>query len=182
MLEKIREIIRSSKQATVGHLIARLNPGIRGWVQYHRHSASKRTFTKVDSAIFVALWRWAQRRHPKKHRRWVARKYFTTRGNRHWVFHGTMINTNGERKEQYLLKATTMPIQRHTKIKAAANPYDPAWEVYFEERLGVKMEANLRGRRRLLDLWQAQNGLCPICHQKITHLTGWHNHRIVCGP
>jgi len=64
-------------------------------------------------------------------------------------------------------------------IKAAANPYDPAWEVYFEERLGVKMEANLRGRRRLLNLWKAQNGLCPICHQKITHLIGWHNHHIV---
>src|SRR5690348_13283356 len=111
MLEKVRDIIRSNKQATAGYLIVQLNPIIRGWAAYHRHSASKRTFTKVDSAIFGALWRWAQRRHPKKPRRWIARKYFTTRGNRHWIFHGTLLNTDGERKEQYLFKAATMPIQ-----------------------------------------------------------------------
>ena len=179
MLEKVRALIRSNKQATAGHLIVQLNPIIRGWAAYHRHSASKRTFTKVDAAIFAALWRWAQRRHPHKHRRWMAQKYFTTKGNRHWVSHGTTITTKGERKEQYLYYAATMPIQRYTKIQAAANPYDPAWEVYFEARLGVRMEANLRGRQRLLYLWKAQNGLCPVCHQKITHLTGWHNHHIL---
>jgi RNA-directed DNA polymerase len=41
------------------------------------------------------------------------------------------------------------------------------------------MEANLRGRRQLLQLWKAQDGLCAVCHQKITTLTGWHNHHIV---
>jgi RNA-directed DNA polymerase len=30
-----------------------------------------------------------------------------------------------------------------------------------------------------LYLWREQNGLCPICKQKITKLTGWHNHHIV---
>ena len=65
-LEKVRDIMKSNKQATAGHLILRLNPVIRGWAHYHRHSASKRTFDKVDSAIFEALWRWAKRRHPHK--------------------------------------------------------------------------------------------------------------------
>ena len=41
------------------------------------------------------------------------------------------------------------------------------------------MEANLWGRRQLLHLWKAQDGLCAVCHQKITTLTGWHNHHIV---
>ena len=109
----------------------------------------------------------------------MAQKYFTTLGNRHWVFHGQTIGAKGTVKEQYLLKASSMPIRRHTKIKVAANRYDPKWEVYFEERLGVKMETNLQGRRRLLYLWQTQDGLCPVCHQKITHLTGGHNHHIV---
>jgi RNA-directed DNA polymerase len=65
-LEKIRGIIRSNEQATAGGLIAQLNLVIRGWAQYHQHSASKRTFDKVDSAIFQAVWRWAKRRHPNK--------------------------------------------------------------------------------------------------------------------
>src|SRR5262249_53857662 len=52
-------------------------------------------------------------------------------------------------------------------------------QVYFEERLGVKMTHTLQGRRHLLYLWKHQHGLCPVCHQKITRLTGWHNHHIV---
>jgi RNA-directed DNA polymerase len=72
-----------------------------------------------------------------------------------------------------------VPIQRHVKIRGAANPYDPQWEVYFEARLRVKMTHDLKGRRQLLYLWKQQHGLCPICHQKITRLTGWHNHHTI---
>ena len=78
-----------------------------------------------------------------------------------------------------LTQASKIPIQRHTKIKEEANPYDPAWELYFEERLGIKMSNTLLGRRRLYFLWKEQNGICPLCNQKITKLTGWHNHHIV---
>jgi RNA-directed DNA polymerase len=148
-LEKVRTIIKSHKQATAGHLLVRLNPVIRGWAQYHRHSASKRTFDKVDSAIFEALWRWAKRRHPHKLPSWVKRKYFRSLGTRQWVFQGDVVGTKGERKVYYLFKAAKMPIRRYTKLKAEANPYDPSWEEYFEHRLGVKMEAKLRGRRYL---------------------------------
>ncbi len=41
------------------------------------------------------------------------------------------------------------------------------------------MAQDLEGRRQLLYLWQQQDGICPICHQKITKLTGWHNHHIL---
>ena len=44
-LEKVRGIIKASKHVTAGHLIVNLNPVIRGWANYHRHVASKRTFT-----------------------------------------------------------------------------------------------------------------------------------------
>ena len=64
-------------------------------------------------------------------------------------------------------------------MRENANPYDPAWEVYFEERLGLAMAQHLSGRGKLRYLWMEQDGLCPICQQKITTLTGWHNHHIV---
>src|SRR5207245_5913132 len=60
-----------------------------------------------------------------------------------------------------------------------AIPYDPEWEVSLEERLGVKMANNLRGKRTLESVWRDQNGLCPVCHQKITLMTGWHTHHLV---
>jgi len=63
-------------------------------------------------------------------------------------------------------------------ISAAANPFDPKWESYFEARLGFKMANQLRGRKILMGLWLEQDGFCPICKTKITKTTGWHVHHI----
>jgi len=41
------------------------------------------------------------------------------------------------------------------------------------------MARNLKGRRQLLRLWKEQDGLCVVCHQRITQLTGWHSHHLV---
>jgi len=177
-LHRVREVIKANKQTAAGYLILQLNPIIRGWANYHHHQASKRTFTQVDHAIYLCLWQWAKRRHPKKTRRWIKEKYFHAIGNRNWVFCGKITNKNGNTRQIQLFYAHQVPIRRHTKIKGEANPYDPVWELYFEQRLGLKMENNLKGRRQLLYLWKQQQGICPICHQKITELTGWHNHHI----
>jgi RNA-directed DNA polymerase len=178
-LKNLRHIVKANKQATAGNLIAQLNPVIRGWANYHRHVVSKAIFIKVDTAIFQTLWSWATRRHPKQSGRWVAQKYFQTRQGRQWTFVGTRVGHHGQPQELTLCRAGDVPIQRHVKIKGAANPYDPQWEVYCEERVGVQMTHNLKGRRQLLYLWKHQEGLCPVCHQKITRLTGWHNHHVV---
>ena len=178
-LTNVRQVIKGNGQAKTGNLIAQLNPMIRGWANYHRHAASKQTFVKIDHAIFQMLWRWARRRHPKKSSRWVKGKYFQSIGQRHWDFGGTLTDGRGKSYPIRLVKAADVTIKRHVKIKGEANPYDPAWEQYFERRLGMKMADNLKGRRQLLYLWQQQGGICPICQQKITTLTGWHSHHMV---
>ena len=178
-LKNIRKLIKENAQATAGNLIVRLNPKIRGWANYHRHVSSKHTFVEVDDAIFRALWQWAKRRHPKKPGRWIKEKYFHSIGQRNWVFCGEVEEQDGTTRKVQLFYAHTVPIERHTKIKGDANPYDPEWERYFEERLGVKMVHNLKGKRQLSSLWKEKHGLCPVCHQKITKLTGWNNHHIV---
>jgi RNA-directed DNA polymerase len=123
--------------------------------------------------------RWAKRRHPNNGKRWIKDKYFLSEGSRHWVFYGEVEGHTGKTHRIRLLDAADTRIKRHRKVIGEANPYDPAWEVYFEERLGVKMVDNLKGRRQLLRLWKEQDGLCPLCSQKITKLTGWYNHHIV---
>jgi len=178
-LGKIRETVKAHAGVSAGSLIAYLNPLIRGWANYHRHVVSKEVFVAVDHAIFKSLWQWAKRRHPHKRRRWIRAKYFKTIGGRHWVFSGQRRTRQGETQDVRLASAADVPIRRHVKIRGEANPYDPAWETYFEERLGVRMAGTLRGRRKLLYLWRQQRGLCPICNQKITKLTGWHSHHIV---
>jgi RNA-directed DNA polymerase len=177
-LADIRQVMKGNNGATAYALIALLNPKIRGWANFHRHAVSHETFVYVDSMIFKALWRWARRRHPNKNRWWIKEKYFGHHGNQHWRFFGERKDRQG-RKKNLLCWASATPIKRHTKIKGDCNPYDPAWEIYLEERLGVKMEHNLRGKRMLTHLWREQNGICPVCNQPITKVTGWHNHHIV---
>ena len=178
LLRKVRAVIKVNKQTPAGQLIGQLNPLLRGWANYHRHVVSKVTFKKMDHAIFQSLWRWAKRRHPNQSREWIRHQYFTSVQGNHWVFYGTTLS-QGKTPEHRLIRMAYTPIKRHVKVKSKANPYDPAWESYFEARLGVQMANNLRGRRNLLCLWRAQNGICPVCKQPITQLTGWHNHPIV---
>jgi len=178
-LADIRKVIKDNKQATAYGLIATLNPKIRGWANFHRHAAAKETFAHVDTAIFKTLWRWARRRHPTKGKQWVKDQYFGRSGNRNWRFFGTAKDKDGKTIRNLLSLAAATPVTRYIKIKGECNPYDPVWELYLETRLGVKMEKTLQGKRRLMYLWKEQGGICPICNQPITHVTGWHNHHIV---
>ena len=179
ILRKIRRIIKDNKQASAGHLITQLNPVIKGWANYHQYVASKKTFDWIDYQTFHALWRWAKRRHNKKSMRWIRKKYFKSDGNRNWVFFGEIIGKGGKTRQVRLFYAAKVSIKRHTKIIGKANPYDPEWESYFEKRIAKKMEDNLAGKWRLLYLWQEQNGICPICQQKVNKQTGWNLHHIV---
>src|SRR5712691_9998091 len=173
-LEKIRDIVRANKALSAGKLIIKLNPIIRGWALYHRHVVSKETFSKVDDEIYRAVRRWMKRRHPRKADEWIAKKYFKTIAGNNWVFYGTV-----DEQTHYLTDAVYVPIKRHSKIRGEANPYDPEWESYYEKRLDVKMVDTLKGKQWLIHLWKEQGGLCPICHQKITKITGWHSHHIL---
>jgi RNA-directed DNA polymerase len=178
-LRKVRKRIKESRFLSAGELIAELNPMIRGWALYHRHVVSGEIFHAADHAIFQAIWNWARRRHRHKSRRWIKDKYFPDQGPNRWVFTGILKDEEGQVKVVRLLAASSIRIERHTKIRAEANPYDPTWETYFEKRLDIQMNARLKGKRWLLHLWKEQQGLCPICQQKITRITGWHSHHIL---
>ena len=44
-----------------------------------------------------------------------------------------------------LFRAMTIPITRHVKIRAQANPYDTQWKAYFERRHAMKDSVKLFG-------------------------------------
>ena len=128
-LTKVRQIIKANAQSSAGTLVVLLNPIIRGWANYHCHVVSKVVFNSVDHAIFKSLWRWAKRRHPNKPNRWIKDKYFQSVGSRNSVFHGKL-----DGKNYTLYSAARTPIKRHVKVKSRANPFDPQWYDYFEQR------------------------------------------------
>ncbi|MCF8355897.1 MAG: group II intron reverse transcriptase/maturase, partial [Melioribacteraceae bacterium] len=57
-------------------LIRKLNPIIRGWVNYYKHVVSKKVFGFIDYTIFNITDRWLRKRHPNKSWKWIRRKYF----------------------------------------------------------------------------------------------------------
>jgi RNA-directed DNA polymerase len=176
-LAKIQETIDNSGDMTAGDLIERLNQQIKGWTMYHRFAASKRTFEAVDNRIFWKLKRWCHRRHPRKIWKWIKKKYFQRVGHRHWVFTGLIRDSTGKARPVQLMRAAGVKVLRWTKIRGAANPDDPEWELYLEERLAWKLGHTLAGRGRIDHLWKEQQGRCLVCGQALqAEEQPWHIH------
>lgn len=180
-LEKIRTTIKPNKMSTQQALIQLLNPIIVGWRNSHRHAAAKKIFSQADSEIGRALWRWCVRRHLNQGKRWIKQRYFQQIGSRNWVFRAATgkLLPSGKPAGIALYKTSDVAIRRHIKIKAEANPLDAEWESYFQKRSGWKMLDTCPGKKQLIRLWLDQEGLCPICEQRITKESGWHTHHII---
>jgi RNA-directed DNA polymerase len=148
-LGKIRVLIKSHSAVTTGDLIRHLNPKIRGWTNYYRHVVSKATFCYIDDRIFLALRKWINKRHPKKSVRWKNQQYFRSQGMRRWIFSVKVKNRQGKYCFLDLFKATQLPIRRHIKIRAEANPYDPQYAEYFSKRERLKMKQRIQDREFL---------------------------------
>jgi RNA-directed DNA polymerase len=169
-LDKIRTTLREMRSAKQTEVIVKLTPIIRGWANYHRSQMATRTFSRCDYHIWQALWRWACRRHPNKGKRWIKQRYFAYIKGRDWRFSD---------KDKLLPNLCEYRKRPHVKVKGEANPYDSEYDEYFSKRVSRKMDITLEGRRKLRWLWWWQDGLCPICEQKITRDTGWHLHHII---
>ncbi|QIL78321.1 group II intron reverse transcriptase/maturase [Hymenobacter sp. HDW8] len=175
-LRSMRQRIGQHKATAAGELIAYLNPRLKGWAYFYRHVCSAKTFHRVDAELFRTLWKWAGRRHPRKGKRWIRRKYFARVGSRNWVFSGEAVKQDGSIIRPHLFALSDVKIRRHIRLKEEANPFDVQWELYFEQRLTQQMQQTFRGRRQLAYLWQQQRGRCPVCTELLTEQTGWHNH------
>ena len=177
-LGKVRDIIKRSKSIKQEILIRRLNPVIRGWVNNQRYVVSSKVFSTVDYEIYKCLWQWAKRRHKKKSRKWIARKYWHDIDSRQWTFSVPYENQGTEGKPLYckLEYATDTKIIRFKKIVAEANPFDEYWTDYFEEREGEKLLNSTKGREKLLTTWRRQGRRCTVCGDLITSETGFKVH------
>lgn len=135
-LVKARAIIRANCAAPQTDLVHALNRVLLGWVMYHRHIVATLTFRKVDHVLWHRLWRWARRRHQNKGTDWVLHRYWHPIDGRSWRFAADTGERMQDGKPDWLklVCANKTIIRRHLKIRAEANPYDPAWRAYFQDR------------------------------------------------
>lgn len=133
-LKMIRKLIKENQAAKTENLIYQLNLKLKGWANYFRYYCSKMTFGYIQSQVFSSLWKWAAKRHPRKGKRWIARKYFRTKHHSRWKFYATIKDKQGNPCYLDCINISHTPIRRHVKIKADATPFDPAYRDYIQQR------------------------------------------------
>jgi RNA-directed DNA polymerase len=148
--QKLKRVIKAHKSSEQKVLINILNPIIVGWSRYYSTVASKDIFGKLGTCLFAILFAWGTRRHPKKGKKWVFRKYWRHEKQR-WTFQP---NDNQLR----LLQHSETKIRRHVKVQGQRSPFDGDW-VYWGTRLGRHPEVSAR----VAKLLKRQKGRCLEC-------------------
>lgn len=131
---KIKETVRKGYGWSGADLISTLNPIIRGWANYYRIGVSKATYAALDNYIYQKTFNWTMRKF-HGHKRYKAMdRYFRNRSiSRRWIF-SDVVKTKEGKKTVCICKMMDTKIQRHVKIRSAANLYLPEYNEYFEER------------------------------------------------
>jgi RNA-directed DNA polymerase len=173
---KVRTLCKQARGATPAQLIDTLTPVLRGWANYHRHTLCGQTFAKLDTFVWQRVYRWTKRRHSDKTGRWIVEHYFPPHTGEPWRF------TDPATGKQLLRVREAVTPQRYLKVKGEANPFDPAWEAYFQNRdRKLALWASSPFRATVL---RQQHGRCPGCRQVIQveeevelhHRDGHHQH------
>jgi RNA-directed DNA polymerase len=159
-LDKIGQIIDKYHNAPQEALISRLNPVIRGWCNYYASNVSKETFSKCDFLTYQKLRAWAKRRCIKTNAHDTVRNYWRTVGEDNWTF-----ATSGGLA---LVKHSSTPIVRHTKVQGARSPFDGDL-VYW----GKRMSSHPELPSRVATLLKEQSGKCGFCELNFKYGDLW---------
>jgi RNA-directed DNA polymerase len=178
-LSCIRDWLKANKQAAPETVIYHLNPIMRGWGNYYKHSVSKQVFSYVDHEIWKALWKWSLRRHPNKGKRWVANRYFKTINGRKWNFAATVKDRRGEWATITLMYLPEISIQRHIKVKGTASPDDPELKDYWQQRRTRYGKTYWDKGSKLYKVALNQNWRCPICHEHLFNGEALNTHHLL---
>jgi len=151
---KIKDIIQRSRGISQERLIQKLNPIIRGWALSKRSQISSKTFQDLDFYLFLHLWKWARKRHPKMSKYKLKEMYWHIVKSNNWVFG---IRKDGEVKVRLQLHSK-ISIVRHAKVKGTASPFNGN-SIYWATRVGKDpLIPPIKAR-----LIKEQKGRCGIC-------------------
>jgi len=161
-LQKVQEVLKQNRQATADKIINLLNPMLQGFALYYRFVVSKEVFTYIQDKVWRKLWRWCRRRHPRKPKRWIFRKYHTFKEKAKGIFYS-------QETKRRLIQIWAIPIVRFKKIISSARVHagDKESIEYWKEREYVNA-LNQIYSIKVGKLFKRQNGTCPCCEKLIT--------------
>ncbi len=163
LLQRLRDWLSKNAQSTQEAVIRYLNPMIRGFGNYYRTVCSEQVYSYIDHKIWEMLWKWALRRHNKRRRKWVKKKYFRTISGRDWIFSVKTKDRKGKEKLLCLESMSKIEILRHIKVKNTASPDDPNLNKYWDDRATKYGKTIWAVGSRNYRIAQNQQWSCPIC-------------------
>ena len=99
---QLRDIIRRYRGTSQEKLIQKLNPIIREWVLAQPPQISCKIFQGMDKFMFLHIWKWVKRRHPRISNYKLREKYWHQVEPEKWIF---SVKTSDKRIRQLELHA-----------------------------------------------------------------------------
>ena len=149
--ERLTLMLKRHRTSNQELLINELNPVIRGWTNYYSAVSSSKQFARLTHVMFRKLWRWAQRRHPRKGAYWLRGRY--------WGYRSTNWRFRTPDQRTLLVQHSDTHIRRYVKVMGTRSPFDGDW-VYWGTRMGRHPEAGTR----ISFLLKQQRGRCRHCN------------------
>ena len=112
---------RSTTNLELSELIAALNPVLRGWGNYFRHAAAKRTLVYLGYYAWWRVGRWLRKKHPRMTWKQIQRRYasegtFQENGI-------ALFNPGGIRVRRYRYRGARIP--NPWNVESTADPSGP---------------------------------------------------------
>jgi RNA-directed DNA polymerase len=161
--EKIRNIFKEMRGVSVGELITRLNPVIRGIGNYWSSEVSKKTFNEIDHYLWIKVKKHLKHMYPKKSWTWRINNCF--KPDHTGASKDNSILTDPKDSTNQLIKMKWIPIKRHTPIKYKNCPDNPKLKQYFDERDKNEFcRFNVMSMRKIA---KRSKYKCRICNQTL---------------
>ena len=154
--QKLKDVITEHKYSHQASLLNKLNPIIRGWVNYYSFSDAQTTgeLTRQDYLLYQKLRAWARHRTGNLNK--AHNKYWTKIGNNNWVF----ATSQGKANLLRLLTHTEFGSSstEYVKVKGESSPFNGKL-VYWSTRMGRSPDMPTRKA----SLLKRQKGICNWC-------------------
>ncbi|GFE69370.1 HNH endonuclease signature motif containing protein [Chroococcus sp. FPU101] len=173
---EIKEWLKSHINVEAADVIRYLNPIIRGWGNYYKHSVAKEIFASLDHDLVHPLLRWARKKHGKRKTKWIRYYYFGRVGGDNWVFKAKTKNRKGRETLINIIQLAKIPIVRHVKVKLDTSPDDPDMRDYWEKRLTRYGRTRFSDGSKLQKVAINQGWKCPVCGEHLLNGEEWDTH------
>jgi RNA-directed DNA polymerase len=169
--EKMQVAWLQGRGTEAGALIKKLNPIIRGWVNYFRIGVAKKIFQKLDNWMFLRERRYASHTHPHKSWHWKKERYwgrFNLARKAIWMF-------GDKHTGKYLLRFAWFDIRRHILVRGTHSTDDPCLRSYWQERNKTQVKDLPSIEQRIA---RKQSFICEECRETLFNGEELHVHHV----